>query len=128
MNLGALVTIAEKAPENLYHFVLDNECYATTGGQPVPNAQNVAYDIIAKGAGYPSHLRLRQLGGLHQQHRGNHGQAGAGFRDYEGVSRKSKTSPSAGAPVGRPARGTGCCPTSRNNWGWPPRSHPRRKS
>ncbi len=53
MNLGALVTIAEKAPENLYHFVLDNECYATTGGQPVPNAQNVAYDIIAKGAGYP---------------------------------------------------------------------------
>ena len=54
MNLGALVTIAEKAPENLYHFVLDNECYATTGGQPVPNAQKVAYDIIAKGAGYPS--------------------------------------------------------------------------
>jgi thiamine pyrophosphate-dependent acetolactate synthase large subunit-like protein len=54
MNLGALVTIAEKAPQNLYHFVLDNECYATTGGQPVPNAKNVAYDIIAKGAGYPS--------------------------------------------------------------------------
>lgn len=54
MNLGALVTIAEKAPQNLYHFVLDNECYATTGGQPVPNAKNVAYDVIAKGAGYPS--------------------------------------------------------------------------
>ena len=54
MNLGALVTIAEKAPQNFYHFVLDNEVYATTGGQPVPNAQNVAYDIIAKGAGYPS--------------------------------------------------------------------------
>ena len=54
MNLGALVTIAEKAPRNLYHFVLDNEVYATTGGQPVPNAKNVAYDIIAKGAGYPS--------------------------------------------------------------------------
>ena len=54
MNLEALVTIAEKAPRNLYHFVLDNEVYATTGGQPVPNAKNVAYDIIAKGAGYPS--------------------------------------------------------------------------
>jgi phosphonopyruvate decarboxylase len=53
MNLGALVTIAEKAPQNLYHFMLDNECYATTGGQPVPNAKNVAYDVIAKGAGYP---------------------------------------------------------------------------
>jgi thiamine pyrophosphate-dependent acetolactate synthase large subunit-like protein len=54
MNLGALVTIAEKAPQNLYHFMLDNECYATTGGQPVPNAKNVAYDVIARGAGYPS--------------------------------------------------------------------------
>ena len=54
MNLGALVTIGDKAPQNLYHFLLDNECYATTGGQPVPNAQNVAYDVIARGAGYPS--------------------------------------------------------------------------
>ena len=54
MNLGALPTIAEKAPENLYHFMLDNECYATTGGQPVPNAKNIAYDVIAKGSGYPA--------------------------------------------------------------------------
>jgi len=54
MNLGALPTIAEKAPANFYHFLLDNECYATTGGQPVPNAKNVAYDVIARGSGYPS--------------------------------------------------------------------------
>jgi thiamine pyrophosphate-dependent acetolactate synthase large subunit-like protein len=54
MNLGILPTIAEQAPSNFYHFLIDNECYATTGGQPVPNAQNVAYDIIARGAGYPS--------------------------------------------------------------------------
>ena len=53
MSLGMLVTIAEQAPTNFYHFLLDNECYATTGGQPVPNAQNVAYDVIARGAGYP---------------------------------------------------------------------------
>jgi thiamine pyrophosphate-dependent acetolactate synthase large subunit-like protein len=53
MNLGALPTIAEQAPQNLYHFLLDNECYATTGGQPVPNAKNVAYDVMARGAGYP---------------------------------------------------------------------------
>ena len=38
---------------NFYHFMLDNECYATTGGQPVPNAKNVAYDVIARGSGYP---------------------------------------------------------------------------
>lgn len=53
MSLGALATIAEQAPRNLYHFLLDNECYATTGGQPVPNAKNIAYDVMARGAGYP---------------------------------------------------------------------------
>ena len=52
MNMGALTTIAEKAPENFYHFLLDNECYATTGGQAIPNASKTAYDVIAKGAGY----------------------------------------------------------------------------
>ncbi|MBI4200948.1 MAG: hypothetical protein HY531_01500 [Chloroflexi bacterium] len=54
MNLGALPTIAEKRPKNFYHFLMDNECYATTGGQPVPNAKNTAYDVIARGAGYPA--------------------------------------------------------------------------
>src|SRR5579871_2573600 len=53
MNLGALATIAQIAPRNFYHFILDNGCYATTGGQPVPNADAIAYDVIAKGAGYP---------------------------------------------------------------------------
>jgi len=53
MGMGALATIAEQAPTNFYHFMLDNECYATTGGQPVPNAKNIAYDVIARGAGYP---------------------------------------------------------------------------
>jgi thiamine pyrophosphate-dependent acetolactate synthase large subunit-like protein len=53
MSLGMLPTIAEQAPANFYHFVLDNEVYATTGGQPVPNAKHVAYDVLARGAGYP---------------------------------------------------------------------------
>ncbi|MGH7060698.1 MAG: thiamine pyrophosphate-dependent enzyme, partial [Stellaceae bacterium] len=44
MSLGILVTIAEQQPANFYHFLIDNECYATTGGQPVPNAKNIAYD------------------------------------------------------------------------------------
>jgi thiamine pyrophosphate-dependent acetolactate synthase large subunit-like protein len=52
MGMGVLATVAEQAPPNFYHFMLDNECYATTGGQPVPNAKNVAYDAIARGAGY----------------------------------------------------------------------------
>src|ERR1700761_2275194 len=53
MSLGQLPTIAEQAPANFYHFVLDNEVYATTGGQPVPNAKNVDYAAIARASGYP---------------------------------------------------------------------------
>lgn len=54
MNLGALATIAEIKPRNFYHFLMDNECYATTGGQPVPNSSNISYSGIAREAGYPS--------------------------------------------------------------------------
>lgn len=54
MSLGVLSMVAEQRPKNFYHFVLDNECYATTGGQPVPNAKTIAYDMLAKGSGYPS--------------------------------------------------------------------------
>jgi thiamine pyrophosphate-dependent acetolactate synthase large subunit-like protein len=61
MNLGILPTIAEQAPTNFYHFLLDNECYATTGGQPVPNAKNVAYDVMARGAGYPRAFAFENL-------------------------------------------------------------------
>ena len=53
MSLGQLVTIAEQAPENFYHFILDNEVYATTGGQPVPGAKMVDYAAMAKACGYP---------------------------------------------------------------------------
>src|ERR1700723_3405548 len=51
-SLGRRPTIAEQAPANFYHFLLDNEVYATTGGQPVPNAKNVKYDRLALAAGY----------------------------------------------------------------------------
>jgi len=61
MSLGMLATIAEQAPPNFYHFLLDNECYATTGGQPVPNAKGVAYDVLARGAGYPRAFAFTEL-------------------------------------------------------------------
>src|SRR3954470_12408368 len=53
MSLGMLATIAEQAPANFYHFLLDNEVYGTTGGQPVPNAKNGAYDQMALACVYP---------------------------------------------------------------------------
>ena len=61
MSLGILVTIAEQAPANLYHFLLDNESYATTGGQPVPNATVTAYDALALAAGYPTVAAFSEL-------------------------------------------------------------------
>ena len=61
MSLGVLSMIAEQRPKNFYHFVLDNECYATTGGQPVPNAKTIAYDMLAKGSGYPSSYAYTNL-------------------------------------------------------------------
>lgn len=53
MSLGVLGMVAEQRPANLYHFLLDNECYATTGGQPVPNATQMRYHELARAAGYP---------------------------------------------------------------------------
>lgn len=61
MGLGILLTVAEQKPANFYHFMLDNECYATTGGQPVPNAKNVNYEMLAKGAGYPRAYSFTEL-------------------------------------------------------------------
>ena len=53
MAMGILATIAEQQPKNFYHFMLDNACYATTGGQPVPNALKLAYHDAARACGYP---------------------------------------------------------------------------
>ena len=52
MNLGSLVTIANKAPAKLYHLVLENGVYAMTGGQPVPGVGRFNIAGIAKEAGY----------------------------------------------------------------------------
>ena len=61
MNLGVLATIAGKKPENFFHFLLDNECYATTGGQPVPNSSEIDYAALAGSAGYVSTYNFDDL-------------------------------------------------------------------
>ena len=52
MNLGSLVTVANKGPKNLYHFVIDNGVYATTGGQDTPAAGQSSLAAMAAAAGY----------------------------------------------------------------------------
>ena len=49
MDMGALPAIAEQAPRNVYHFMLDNGIHAATGGQPVPNVKVILYDVVAQG-------------------------------------------------------------------------------
>ena len=61
MNMGILATIAGKKPKNFFHFLMDNECYATTGGQPVPNAQEINYAGMAKQAGYAAAYEFDNL-------------------------------------------------------------------
>lgn len=67
MSLGQLPTIAEQAPANFYHFILDNEVYATTGGQPVPGSKLVGYAGFAKAAGYPTAVNIAELDDFKRQ-------------------------------------------------------------
>ncbi len=61
MNLGSLVTIANKGPKNLVHFVMDNGVYATTGGQEVPGVGVADYADLATSAGYAHSYRFDDL-------------------------------------------------------------------
>jgi len=54
MNLGALVTIAGEAPENLFHFVCNNGVYEANGSHPTPGADTVDFPGLARAAGYRS--------------------------------------------------------------------------
>ena len=56
-----VVWLPDSETNFLYQLMLDNECYATTGAQPVPNAKNVAYDVIARGCGYPRAFAFDEL-------------------------------------------------------------------
>ena len=61
MNMGVLGTVAGKKPKNFFHFLMDNECYATTGGQPVPNATEINYAGMAREAGYAATFEFNNL-------------------------------------------------------------------
>lgn len=52
INLGSLVTVANMAPPNLVHFVLENGVYRNTGGQPIPGANKLSFTAMAAAAGY----------------------------------------------------------------------------
>ena len=61
MNLGALVTVSNKAPKNLYHFLFNNGVYAVTGGQPVPGSGVSDWEGMARAAGYAATFSFDNL-------------------------------------------------------------------
>jgi sulfopyruvate decarboxylase subunit beta len=52
MNLGSLVTIANLAPRNLIHFVINNGVYEVNGNFPIPGDNVVDFEGLAREAGY----------------------------------------------------------------------------
>ena len=52
MNIGTLVTAAEAAPKNFFHFVCENGTYEANGGHPIPGRERVDFAGFARAAGY----------------------------------------------------------------------------
>jgi len=59
MNLGSLATIGLLRPANLVLVVMDNEEYATTGGQKTPTAHGADLDAAARAMGVPRTATVR---------------------------------------------------------------------
>lgn len=57
MQLGSLVTVGDRQPSNLYHAVMENGTYETSGGQPVPGRDAADLCAIALGSGYKRAVR-----------------------------------------------------------------------
>jgi thiamine pyrophosphate-dependent acetolactate synthase large subunit-like protein len=59
MNLGSLATIGLLQPHNLVVIVMDNEEYATTGGQPTPTAHGADLAGAARAMGIATAATVR---------------------------------------------------------------------
>jgi thiamine pyrophosphate-dependent acetolactate synthase large subunit-like protein len=59
MNLGSLATMAWVRPPNLVLVVLDNESYATTGGQDTATTHGADLAAAARAMGIPGSLTVR---------------------------------------------------------------------
>ena len=52
MSLGSLVTVANAAPKNLIHFVVENGTYEANGSHPIPGRDRGDFAGLAASAGY----------------------------------------------------------------------------
>jgi phosphonopyruvate decarboxylase len=67
MQLGTLASIAGAAPANLYHFVLVNRVYETSGRQPIPGGESVDFAGLARSAGYRHAENISDLAVLQEK-------------------------------------------------------------
>ena len=95
MSLGTLPLIASESPSNLVHFILDNESYESTGGQPTISSK-VDLAEVAKSCGYRQVARVDGIAGLEGALLGVDGTLGphmvlvkAGIAPVEGIPRVS---------------------------------------
>ena len=79
MNLGSLLTIVESKVRNLKIAVFDNGRYETGGGQSLPAAESYSLAAIARGAGFPHAVDLRDDAGAEAAIRGFLARPGLAF-------------------------------------------------
>ena len=61
MNLSALATIANLAPPNLIHFVVNNGVYEVNGNFPIPGDGTLNFAGMAREAGYAAAFEFSEL-------------------------------------------------------------------
>ena len=63
MGFGSLTMVGEVHPRKFYHFLLDNRCYGTTGGQPTLSG-SVNFAEAALACGYEATYTVHEAGPL----------------------------------------------------------------
>jgi thiamine pyrophosphate-dependent acetolactate synthase large subunit-like protein len=108
MNLGSLATIGLLRPANLVLVVMDNEEYATTGGQETPTAHGADLDAAARAMGVPVTATVRTEAELAAVARPLHRSTDSGCREHKAESRAPQgpaviiAKVSESAPTGKP--------------------------
>ncbi len=70
MNLGSLVTVANMAPRNFFHFVSQNNMYEVNGKIPIPGAASINFDHMAIAAGYRHAFSFDDIGQFNSEIKG----------------------------------------------------------
>jgi sulfopyruvate decarboxylase subunit beta len=61
MNLGGFTTLARYRPRNLVHVIFDNESLLSVGGFPTATSTGTDLEGVARSAGVPSALTVRDI-------------------------------------------------------------------